>query len=65
MSILVRLFQVLLAVAFVVLAYLITLWVLGLLGLTIPFDILKVVFVILGLLAVLGALQGRLDNWKA
>lgn len=63
MRILIRVLYVLLAVAFVVLAYLITLWVLGLLGLPVPVDILKVVFVILGLIAVIGALTGKLDHW--
>ena len=62
MSILARVIQILLAIAFVVLAYLITIWVLGMLGLPVPFDILKVVFVILGLIAVIGAFQGRFDS---
>lgn len=63
MSLFIRVLHVLLALAFVVLAYLVVIWVLGLLGLPVPVDILKVVFVILGLLAVIGALQGRFDNW--
>lgn len=63
MSLFIRVLHVLLALAFVVLAYLVVIWVLGMLGLGVPIEILKVVFVILGLLAVIGALQGRFDNW--
>ncbi len=63
MNILIRVLYVLLALAFVVLAYYIAIWVLGLLGFVIPDQILKVIFVILGLLAVIGALTGRYDNW--
>lgn len=63
MSLFIRVLQVLLALAFVVLAYYVVIWVLGMLGLAVPIDILKVVFVILGLPAIIGALQGRFDNW--
>jgi hypothetical protein len=63
MSLFIRVLQVLLALAFVVLAYYVVIWVLAMLGLSVPIDILKVVFVILGLLAIIGALQGRFDNW--
>ena len=63
MSLFIRVLYVLLALAFVVLAYYVTVWVLGMLGLGVPDQILKVVFVILGLLAVIGALSGRYDNW--
>lgn len=63
MSIFVRVLWVLLALAFVVLAYYVAVWVLNMLGLHVPDQIMKVIFVILGLLAVIGALTGRLDNW--
>jgi len=63
MSLFIRVLQVLSALAFVVLAYLVVIWVLGMLGLPVPVEILKVCFVILGLLAVIGALQGRFDTW--
>ena len=63
MSLFVRVLHVLLALAFVVLAYYVVIWVLGMLGISVPDNILKVVFVILGLLAVIGALTGRFDNW--
>ena len=52
-----------LAIAFVVLAYYVVIYVLGMLGIGVPDQILRVVFVILALLAIIGALQGRFDNW--
>jgi len=63
MSLFIRVLQVLLAVAFVVLAYYVVIYVLGMLGIMVPDQILKVCFVILGLLAVIGALSGKFDNW--
>jgi hypothetical protein len=63
MSLFIRVLQVLLALAFVVLAYYVTIWVLGLLGIVLPAQILQIIFVILGLLAVIGALTGRFDTW--
>lgn len=63
MALFVRVLQVLLALAFVVLAYYVTIWVLGLLGITLPAQILQIIFVILGLLAVIGAITGRFDTW--
>jgi hypothetical protein len=63
MSLFIRVLQVLLAIAFVVLAYYCVIWVLGMLGISVPDHILKVIFVILGLLAVIGGLSGRFDNW--
>jgi uncharacterized membrane protein len=62
MGLFVRGLYVLLALAFVVLLYYVTIWVLGLIGIQVPENILKIVFVILGLLAVIGALQGRFDS---
>ena len=65
MSLFVRVLYVLLGIAFVVLAYYVVIYVLGMLGITVPDNILKVIFVILGLLAVIGGLTGRFDNfWK-
>lgn len=65
MALLKRVVQVLLAVACVVLCYYLILWVLGLLGIRVPEHIITVVMVIIGLLAALGALGGRFDNWWA
>ena len=64
MSWLTLVLNLLLALACVVLAYLVTVWVLGLLGLAVPAEILKVCFVILALLAVLGALSGKWTWWQ-
>lgn len=61
--IVIRVLNILLAIACVVLCYLLSIWVLGLLGVVVPEQILKVVFVIIGLLAAIWALSGRLDNW--
>lgn len=63
MNLLTRILQILLALAFVVLCYYIVIWVLGLLGIAVPQQILQVVFVIIALLAVLGALRGSFDTW--
>lgn len=63
MSLFIRVLYILLAIAFVVLAYYVVIWVLGMLGIHVPDQIMKVVFVILGLLAVIGAMTGRFDNW--
>lgn len=68
MGLFVRVLSILLAIAFVVLIYLVTIWVLGLLGIHIPQNILTVIFVIIGLMAAIGALSGRFDNifsWPA
>lgn len=61
-AIFIRVLVILLAIAFVVLAYYVTIWVLGLLGLHIPEIILRVAFVILGLLMAIWALTGRMDS---
>ena len=63
MGIFVRGLYILVAIAFVFLLYVVTVWVLEILGLPAPAQILKIVFVILGLLAVIGGLTGRYDNW--
>ena len=63
MSLFVRVLYVLLGIAFVVLAYYVVIYVLGMLGISVPDQILKVIFVILGLLAVIGGLTGRFDGW--
>jgi len=63
MSLFIRVCYILLAIAFVVLAYYVVIWVLALLGISVPDHILKVVFVILGLLAIIGAMTGRFDNF--
>ena len=63
MSLFVRVLYVLLAIAFVVLAYYVVIYVLGMLGIAVPDQILKVIFVILALLAVIGALTGKFQTW--
>ena len=63
MSLFIRVCYILLAIAFVVLAYYVVLYVLALLGIRVPDQILTVIFVILGLLAVIGALTGRFDSY--
>jgi len=61
----VRVIMILLAVAVVVLCYYATIWVLGMLGIHLPANILTVIFVIIGLLLVLWAITGKLDNWAS
>lgn len=63
MGVFLRVLNILLAIAFVVLAYYCVIWVLGMLGISVPDNILKVVFVILALMAVIGAFSGRFDGW--
>jgi len=63
MGILTRVLQVLLAIACVVLCYYVIGWVLGMLGIAVPEQILRVIMVIIGLLAVIGAISGRYDTW--
>lgn len=65
MSLFLRICHILLAIAFVVLAYYVVVWVLGMLGIDVPPHILHVVFVIIGLMACIGALTGKFDSfWK-
>jgi uncharacterized membrane protein len=54
--------RILLAIAILVLCYIIIVWVLGLLGIVPPQHLLTVVFVILALMAALGIISGRFDN---
>lgn len=63
MNLFIRVLSILLAVAFVFLIYYVVIWVLGMLGVNVPDQILKVIFIIIGLMAVIGALTGRLDGW--
>lgn len=63
MGLLVRVLSILLSVAFVVLIYFLTIWILGMLGIHVPQNILTVIFVIIGLMAAIAALTGRLDTW--
>ena len=63
MSLFLRICSILLYIAFVVLAYYVAVWVLHMLGITVPEHILRVIFVIVALLAIIGALSGRWDNW--
>lgn len=63
MALLLRVLSILLMLAFVVLAYYVVIWVLSMLGIHVPDQILKVCFVILGLLAAIYALTGRTDTW--
>jgi hypothetical protein len=61
MNLLVRVLYILFAIACVVLAYYVIVWVLKLLGIMPPDPIMTVIFVILGLAAAIGALTGRFD----
>lgn len=63
MSLFLRICSILLYLAFVVLAYAVTIWVLGMLGISVPDHIMKIVFVIIALMAIIGALSGKWDNW--
>lgn len=63
MSLFLKICSILLYIAFVVLAYYVAVWVLAMLGITVPEHILKVIFVIVALIAIIGALSGRWDNW--
>lgn len=63
MSIFVRILSILLAIAFIVLAYYVVIYVLGLLGIHVPQQILTVVFVILALIVAIGVLSGRFDSY--
>lgn len=62
MGLLIRVLGILLAIAFVVLIYYVVIWVLGMLGIHVPQNILTVIFVILGLMAAIYALTGRMDS---
>lgn len=62
MGLFIRVLSILLAIAFVVLIYFVTIWVLGMLGIHVPSNILTVIFVIIGLMMAIAALSGRLDN---
>jgi len=55
--------QIVLGLAVVMLIYYVVPWLLGMLGLTIPERIWTVVMVILGLIAVIGALRGGYDGF--
>lgn len=63
MPLLIRVLRILLAIAVVILCYYVTVWVLGLLGIHLPQQILMVIFVIVGLVAAIWALTGRMDSW--
>jgi hypothetical protein len=56
----VRILYILLAIAITVGCYYLIIWVLGLLGIIIPVQILRVIFVIIGLGLAIAALTGRL-----
>jgi hypothetical protein len=57
-----RVLQILLVIATVVLCYYLIIWILGLLGIAIPQQILIAILVILGLMGALGILSGKADN---
>jgi hypothetical protein len=63
MGLVIRILTILLAVAFVVLLYYVTVWVLGILGIHLPQNILSVIFVIIGLAMAIAVLTGRFDNF--
>ncbi len=57
-----RVLQILLLVAIVMLCYWVIIWVLGLLGVVIPHQILVCILVILGLMGAIAIISGRADN---
>lgn len=59
MSLLITILCLLLAIACVVLGYHVVLWILGVLGVSVPAQILKIIFVIIALIAIIGVLSGR------
>jgi len=59
---LLRVLKILLMAAILMLCYYVVIWVLGLLGISIPQQILTVIFVILALMGVIGIITGRFDN---
>lgn len=63
MPLLVRVLIILATIAVFVVAYLVSIWVLGMLGINIPQNILTAVFVLLGLIAAIYALTGRMDTF--
>ena len=63
MGLLKRVLNVLLAIAIVFLCYYVIVWVLGMLGVSVPDQILRVIMIILGLIAVIGAISGKFDGW--
>jgi hypothetical protein len=65
MGLFIRVCRILLVIAFLVLAYFVVIWVLQMLGIQVPDHILRIVFVILALIALIGALSGRFDTWWA
>jgi hypothetical protein len=59
----IRVLYVLAAIATVVICYYAIIWVLNLLGLTVPDQLLRAIMVLIGILAVIGAISGKFDNW--
>ena len=57
-----RVLGILLMIAIIMLCYWVTIWVLGLLGIVIPQQILTCVFVILCLVGALAVIGGKFDN---
>jgi hypothetical protein len=55
--------RVLLAVAVVLLCYALIIWVLGMLGISVPADILRYSMVVLILLAIIAVVSGSYSNW--
>ena len=54
-----RVLQILLLIAIIMLSYHVAVWVLALLGVVIPFQILIAILVVLGLLAAIRILSGK------
>lgn len=57
-----RVLQMLLLIAIVALCYYLIIWVLNLLGVAVPQQIIVAVLVILGLMGAIGIISGRADN---
>jgi len=55
--------RILIAIASCVVGYYLVIWVLGMLGISIPAQLLTACFVLIGLVALYGAISGKWDAW--
>ena len=57
-----RVLQILLLIAIIALCYWVIIWVLGLLGVPVPHQVIVCILVILGIMGALGIISGKADN---
>jgi hypothetical protein len=62
MNLLVKMLVILVAIAFVVLTWYVTIYVLAMLGIQVPQQILNVIFIIIALVTAIAVLTGKFDN---